>query len=160
MTSQATEADKKRERQKRYRAKNRERLRERSKTYYYQDHGKRLASRAQTRQKYLDRELEHNREYHVLRRQTMRKQLFDVLGRECARCGYNTDERALQIDHINGRGNADRRRFASLTAYYEHILAVGKDGGYQTLCANCNHIKMVEAKESHWRYSREDQEGD
>ena len=94
----------------------------------------------------------------MLRRSLLRQQLLDVLGRSCVRCGYAADERALQIDHVNGRGNADRRRFPSLTAYYEHILSVGKDGGYQILCANCNHIKMVEAKESHWRYRHEDDE--
>jgi len=158
-TSEAARG-KQRERQKRYRENNRDRLRERSKAYYYQAHDKRLASRSQTRQRYLDRELSYNREYQVLRRQLLRQQLFDVLGHACVRCGYDTDERALQIDHVHGYGFDDRQRFASLTAYYEHILSVGIDGGYQILCANCNRIKMVEEKENHWRYRREKQESE
>ena len=77
--------------------------------------------------------------------QTLRQQILDMLGRKCTRCGF-ADERALQIDHINGGGRKQIRAARSTNQYYKGILSVG-GAGYQILCANCNWIKRIENRE-------------
>ena len=62
----------------------------------------------------------------------------------CAVVGGMTDWRALQIDHVNGGGNEERKHFQnSCTNYYNYVLEQIKAGSkdYQLLCANCNWIK-------------------
>jgi len=56
-----------------------------------------------------------------------------------------TDERCLQVDHINGGGKQELKKL-SRRAYYLKVL---NDvlGLYQLLCANCNWIKRHEQKE-------------
>lgn len=73
-------------------------------------------------------------------------QIFEKLGNVCRRCGYE-DWRALQIDHVNGGGCAERKALNSCNIkYYQHVLS--KDCiGYQLLCANCNWIKVRENEE-------------
>lgn len=73
-----------------------------------------------------------------------RLKVLAVLGGKCVRCGY-TDNRALQIDHINGGGRRDDSR-RSLNSFYNDVMA--KAGiEYQCLCANCNAIKRWENNE-------------
>ena len=36
-----------------------------------------------------------------IKHQTLRKKIFDSLGGVCIRCGFS-DERALQVDHVEG----------------------------------------------------------
>ncbi len=75
-----------------------------------------------------------------------RHDVLQFLGGKCVICGYDADERALQIDHINGGSKADIERFSSYVAYLKHVREVnGK--GYQVLCANCNAIKRMERRE-------------
>lgn len=76
------------------------------------------------------------------RRATIRQAVLTKLGSKCVRCGFY-DERALQIDHINGGGNKEKDMGAA--KMYRKILA--DSTGYQLLCANCNAIKKVENKE-------------
>lgn len=73
-----------------------------------------------------------------------KNEVFDLLGRKCAVCGFS-DERALQIDHINGGGNKERKSMRG-RKLYAHILSLG-GVGYQILCANCNWIKRIENSE-------------
>lgn len=78
--------------------------------------------------------------------QEMRAALFQVLGgAHCVRCGF-TDVRALQIDHVNGDGSRERRGVRNTYTYYRKLLEAAP-GTLQVLCANCNTIKRVEAKE-------------
>jgi AraC-like DNA-binding protein len=79
------------------------------------------------------------------RRAAQRQQFFTLLGDICARCGFS-DQRALQIDHINGGGSAELRRWVTPYAYYKDILrrVLAGEGGFQILCANCNAIKRME----------------
>lgn len=79
------------------------------------------------------------------RNRVLRQQVFDLLGRRCVRCGFS-DERALQIDHING-GGATERKTLNLPTMHKKILRE-KGVGYQILCANCNWIKRAENKEA------------
>lgn len=90
--------------------------------------------------------LHRKRAYHHRDREQLQKRLFDLLGRQCKECGFS-DMRALQIDHINGNGHAEKRIFKqNRLRYLRHIIKVNGEG-YQVLCANCNWIKRVELKE-------------
>ena len=65
---------------------------------------------------------------------------------ECARCGAN-DIRILELDHINGNGNADRiARTGGCRGgapFYRALKAAGWPTGFQVLCANCHRIKTL-----------------
>ena len=73
---------------------------------------------------------------------------FAALGGVCKRCGFG-DIRALQIDHIDGGGNAESKDRSYL--YYKRVAGAGA-GRYQLLCANCNWIKRYENNENGKRY--------
>lgn len=64
------------------------------------------------------------------------------LGGKCVRCGFDSDYRALQIDHIKGGGARDRIKRGLLAAQKD--VLDGNTESYQLLCANCNVIKMQE----------------
>lgn len=84
-----------------------------------------------------------------------RKMAMEVLGNCCKRCGFS-DERALQIDHINGGGVQELRNTPSY-ARYRWIRDNPEEAKkkYQVLCANCNWIKRHENNEvTNWRKIR------
>lgn len=86
--------------------------------------------------------------YDKKRYRTARENIINLLGRKCKRCGFD-DYRALQIDHVKGGGNAERKDTKSTRTYYPHVLNKVRNGSseYQILCANCNWIKKSENKE-------------
>jgi len=75
------------------------------------------------------------------------KLIFDMFDNKCVRCGFS-DERALQIDHINNDGYKDAKKNGKgaswwyLKNVYKSLLKGEKK--YQVLCANCNWIKRTE----------------
>lgn len=71
-----------------------------------------------------------------------------LLGNKCIRCGFS-DPRALQIDHVHGKGLDERKQINSGSRFYLIILNKIKSGSkdYQLLCANCNCIKRHENNE-------------
>ena len=76
-----------------------------------------------------------------------RKEVVDLLGGKCKRCGFD-DMRALQIDHIKGGGYKEIKNIHSR----ERIRLVkesikNNENKYQLLCANCNWIKRYEDKQ-------------
>jgi hypothetical protein len=78
-----------------------------------------------------------------------REAVVKLLGAMCIECGYRADIRALQIDHINGGGNAERKSHKSSNNYLKSIsdnIALQK---HQILCVNCNGIKM--SVNSEWK---------
>jgi hypothetical protein len=81
-----------------------------------------------------------------LARQELRKQVLLKLGNECIKCG-NKDYRVLQVDHVDGNGNKERKEQGmgngSTTKYLKRILD-NTTNSYQLLCANCNLIKYYE----------------
>jgi hypothetical protein len=78
-------------------------------------------------------------------RQQSRRALLQKLGDKCALCGFS-DWRALQIDHVNNNGYQHRRKYnCGSNAYYNNILENIDSGEYQLLCANCNWIKRYES---------------
>ena len=77
-----------------------------------------------------------------------------TLGAKCKQCGFN-DIRALQLDHINGEGYKDSRKYGSYSyAYYKDVWKRIQHGSknFQVLCANCNWIKRARKQEKNqWR---------
>ena len=136
--------DKVKEYHREYRKKNRKKIKayqqkyrttnkEKSKEYY-------IANKAST----LSKDRNNRRQY--------RKDLIQALGGKCVRCGFS-DERALQVDHVQNNGAQHRREKASSTGtYYRDILKNIDSGKYQLLCANCNWIKQHE-----WMRSQDDE---
>lgn len=87
-----------------------------------------------------DKLLEYNRRvYRELKEETLK-----AYGLVCATCGFS-DQRALQIDHIENDGAVERKRLGgrcfSGYPFYRWLKKQGWPSGYQTLCANCNSIK-------------------
>lgn len=76
-----------------------------------------------------------------------RAEMLMLMGGECIRCGFS-DERALQIDHINGGGIKDRVNLNTKDFHRKVLKSIkNKENKYQLLCANCNWIKRSENKE-------------
>jgi hypothetical protein len=83
-------------------------------------------------------------------RKRLRQRAIAVMGRCCARCGFD-DARALQFDHRvplrrNSNGMSTKAHTADKT--YRAVLD-GDHATYELLCANCHAIK-----------TRADQDGD
>jgi hypothetical protein len=76
-----------------------------------------------------------------------RLRVIEALGARCSRCGYDTDIRALQIDHIQGGGCIDRKVTGNIYIRMMESIEQGETGKYQVLCANCNWIKKQENRE-------------
>ena len=73
----------------------------------------------------------------------LRVKALEVLGGHCVWCGVE-DVRVLQIDHVNGGGTAEVKRWGHAWMYRDVVRNPGK---YQLLCANCNWIKRAERHE-------------
>ena len=98
------------------------------------------------------RNREYLRVYHKIgqRKRRLRRRVGALLalGGKCVRCGFDSDYRALQLDHINSDGFKDNKKYWQLQQriYAEIIDGKHKDK-YQILCANCNWIKRYELEE-------------
>jgi hypothetical protein len=83
----------------------------------------------------------------------LRASVLLLLGGKCIKCGFD-DPRALQIDHIEGNGNEDRKSVKGMSFHKKVLEEISKGNKkYQLLCANCNWIKRAENKEL-YRYFR------
>jgi hypothetical protein len=95
-----------------------------------------------------------NRDYYIkygreYTKRIRRETLEFVGGKEgvkCKRCGFQ-DERAIQVDHVNGGGSKEIRELKNNRRYLDLIKS--KPHEYQLLCANCNWIKRHENYEGH-----------
>ena len=79
------------------------------------------------------------------RNQRLRRAAITRLGDVCVRCGFS-DERVLQIDHVNGNGRREQRAIG-VQGIYRKIRDGIDLNHYQCLCANCNWIKRAEKGE-------------
>jgi hypothetical protein len=77
-------------------------------------------------------------------RRKARMAILESLGGKCVRCGF-ADWRALQVDHVNGDGAADRQKSRS-PSHLAKLVRANPDR-FQILCANCNSIKKIEQGE-------------
>lgn len=86
---------------------------------------------------------------HRKQNQKRRLELMQLLGgAKCIKCGFS-DIRALQFDHINGKGNLFREKIGGYThsvIFYSKNPDIAKHE-LQVLCANCNWIKRYENNE-------------
>ena len=132
-----------------YREQHSTHIRERNKRYKQEHHAEELARHYKSREANYDKYLEEQSRYGNARRNSLREQILDALGRRCVRCGYDADVRALQIDHVNGGGSQERKKLPFGIVYYRSILESvrANAGTYQILCANCNVIKRMEQRE-------------
>jgi len=126
--------------QQRYRARHREELKQKTKEYYRRTREERLA--------YYRKWREANRELHREYHHKLMREIKELLGNKCVKCGFS-DTRALQIDHLNGGGSKFRKNVRG-RRYYKNILDAILAGSkeYQLLCANCNVIKRYERGEN------------
>jgi len=93
----------------------------------------------------------YQRDWKRARRKEILDEIFNVLGARCTLCGYDVDRRALQIDHIGGGGNEERKLFSDdVSGYYSYILEHINSGKYRILCANCNAIGAIENHKRYW----------
>ena len=68
----------------------------------------------------------------------LRNKITKRLDSVCKCCGEN-EPLFLQIDHIKGGGNKERKKFIDSLKYYEYLLTrPDLKKKYQLLCANCN----------------------
>jgi len=72
-----------------------------------------------------------------MREKDYRLLIIFFLKRKCIICGEK-DLYCLEIDHVKGDGNRERKEFGS--HYYARIWQKIKEGSkdYQLLCSNCN----------------------
>ncbi len=101
------------------------------------------------KQKYNSEHPDRKKKYEKIANRNRRINTIKLLGGKCIRCG-NSDFRVLQIDHVNGNGNEERRKVAYMRSFILQQLKsnpVEANKKYQLLCANCNWIKFWERKE-------------
>lgn len=68
----------------------------------------------------------------------VRLALIRLLGGKCSHCG-NNDPRVLQVNHVNGRGREELRKYRSPYTFYRAVLSGRRaSGGLDLLCGNCN----------------------
>lgn len=146
---------------KEYRLKNLEKLKAYRKQYYQKTKTQALECSIRWNKEHADLIRNRARIFYKLNVKKLRKngreirlKLLRHLGDQCTACGYNDNELALQIDHIDGSGGADKKRFKSTTTYYRYYLNhfdITKVR-LQILCANCNIIKRFENREVNHKF--------
>ena len=80
---------------------------------------------------------EHSKIYQRDRNRKRRRRVIEHYGGECACCGEKTFE-FLAVDHINGGGDAHRRKVGSGSNMIEWIITSNFPDIFQVLCHNCN----------------------
>ncbi len=120
------------------------RYRHNLKKYHPEKYRKYLAHR---HEKYL-KNRDRNREKGALYNQRKRLLTITILGGKCSQCGIS-DIRVLQIDHINGGGQHQRKHEGGYKRVTKEVLCDTENAKkkYQLLCANCNWIKRYENNE-------------
>lgn len=154
----ATHQEQIQQREAEYRERNQDHICERNKQYKRQHHDEELVRHYNWRVNHREEYLEDQRQRVNSRRNNLREQILDILGRACIHCGFDADARALQIDHINGGGSQECKKLPYGIPYYRRILesVQASRGEYQVLCANCNAIKRMEEREHGERQRRGD----
>ena len=94
---------------------------------------------------YKEKKRVMDREYH----KKIKKEIFELLGNKCCKCGYSG--LALVVDHVNNDGNIERKKYINggSNRYWFNILKKIRTGSkdYQLLCANCNMEKEMKRRE-------------
>lgn len=90
--------------------------------------------------------INYGREYVKKNRREMLEFVGGSKGVQCNKCGFK-DERAIQIDHVNGGGSKEIKSLKNNRRYL--ALIKSRPDNYQLLCANCNWIKRHTNYEGH-----------
>src|SRR5262245_2380798 len=107
--------------QRRRRAANPERFREYDRRYRKANRERLLAQQREWLENNRERKAATDAANNARVRKNRREKIFALLGGAvCVGCGF-TDQRALQIDHIDGGGHQHRKRAKSIGAYYDEI---------------------------------------
>jgi hypothetical protein len=95
------------------------------------------------------KELSKDVDYHNVHYFKLKTDLLVAIGfatgngyAECFRC-KTKDVQLLDIDHVLGNGDEERKKFPNYTDYYIHILEEVLNGSkdYQILCKKCHSLK-------------------
>jgi hypothetical protein len=95
--------------------------------------------------------IKDNKEYLLIRRKEdtkiKREKILNAYGNRCICCD-ETIQAFLELDHIEGGGNAHRRKILKEEGkqFYDWIIKNNYPSGFQLLCSNCNACK--------WRYGK------
>lgn len=128
---------------KKYYEANKDRCKEKSRAWYIRN--KEIIERSGPE---ADLRKAKRREIAKRNRQKVRKEVLNLLGGKCCRCGFS-DSRALQVDHVYGNGNMERaERSSSSVRGLLKSIKNAPVGEFQLLCANCNWIKRDENGEA------------
>lgn len=137
-------------RNRKWRAKNRNRANELARLSHYRNKSK----RNKDSRDYYARCGDKVRELMRARNLSLKLQAYDAYGgRFCACCG-ESEINFLSLDHINNDGNEERRKYSTKgrnestaaggsSAYYLRLKNQGYPFGYQVLCMNCNYGKRM-----------------
>ena len=93
--------------------------------------------------KYYYKNKEKLKLHHQNKMRSILGEIYDILGKKCQLCGIS-DMKVLQIDHIHGGGNYQRKILTGDKGY-QFILKEVKSGSdnYRILCANCNLLEAI-----------------
>lgn len=119
-----------------------------------------LASHPEQIREYDKRYLSNRALNNQRRRRKLRHDVVVLMGARCTNptCRWLnddgtmgcTDERLLQIDHINGGGTKERKT-VQVDVMLKRLLREGYSG-YQLLCSNCNWLKRSINNETNLKY--------
>lgn len=108
--------------------------------YHYDKHRDNMRlSKAANMRRYRQENPKKYREMARDWKKKRRRRLLKMYGERCILCGFS-DSRALTLDHINGDGNIERRKYGEW-GVYRKALAKYQPQRYRTLCMNCQFIE-------------------
>ena len=118
----------------------REQIKEASREYHQENHDDVLQRRKDRREIIREQERSYN--------DNLLTKVLEQYAKKCARCGFNSDIRILQLDHVNGGGNRERREIGTRGIRRK---ALKNPELYQLLCPNCNWTKRFNLNEQNPR---------
>jgi hypothetical protein len=122
-------------------AEQKSRQRERWRDWYARNHERANTMKAAAMRRYRAADPEKYRKQSRDAKARLKSRLLQFYGSTCAVCGF-ADARALTLDHVNGNGNAERKRIGE-RGVYQRALETYLPDEYRTLCMNCQFIQRV-----------------
>lgn len=73
---------------------------------------------------------------------SLKEKFFEIYGSKCVCCG-DSRKIFLTLDHVQGDGHKDRKRYNSPWNAYQEAIKLHNVKRFQVLCANCNFAKRT-----------------